>query len=98
MVFELLRTGAENAVTLQTLVAVTGLDSRTLRRRIAAERKAGRLIVSDNEHGYFRPSGIDDLRRFSRSMHHRAKEILAVALIVDEAIADAVGQEIIGGW
>ena len=53
--FSLLQTGAENGVTLRELVAMTGMNERLVRLKIQQERKAGKLILSNNRDGYFLP-------------------------------------------
>lgn len=97
-IFELLHVGAENALTLRELVQLTGEDERSIRRRIQAERKAGKLILSDCLHGYFLPASEQDARRFIRSMSGRAAEIAAVSRAAEAALADMSGQERIKGW
>lgn len=97
-IFELLHVGAENALTLRELVQLTGEDERSLRRRIQAERKAGKLILSDCLHGYFLPASEQEARRFIRSMSGRAAEIAAVSRAAEAALADMAGQERIKGW
>ena len=97
-VFNLLHVGAENALTLRELVQLTGEDERSLRRRIQAERKAGKLILSDCLHGYFLPASEQEARRFIRSMSGRAAEIAAVSRAAEAALADMAGQERIAGW
>jgi biotin operon repressor len=98
MVHELLLKGPESAVPLRHLTALLDMDERSVRAQIARERKSGHIIISDNEHGYFLPSSAEEIRRFSRSMNHRAKEILTVAQMADDALAKAEGQERIEGW
>lgn len=97
-VFDLLHPGAENGTTLKELVKLTGQDERIVRRRIQAERKAGKLILSDCLHGYFLPATEQEARRFIRSMSGRASEIAAVSRAAEAALADLVGQEQIKGW
>lgn len=94
----LLSRGAENAVTLRDLVALTGWSGREVRRQIQAERKAGALILSDNSCGYFLPESPDDLKKFYRSMDHRAREIMAAARMAEAAYLEALGQGKIAGW
>lgn len=98
MVHERLSNGPENEVSLRHLAALLDMDERSVRAQIARERKAGHIIISDNEHGYFLPSSAEEIRRFSRSMNHRAKEILKVAQMADDALAKAEGQERVEGW
>lgn len=97
-IFELLHVGAENALTLRELVQLTGEDERSIRRRIQAERKAGKLILSDCLHGYFLPASEQEARRFIRSMSRRAAEIAAVSRAAEAALADMSGQECLEGW
>ena len=97
-VFDLLHPGAENGTTLQELVKLTGQDERIVRRRIQAERKAGKLILSDCLHGYFLPENPSDVQRFARSMSRRAAEIARIARAAEAALADMAGQEQIEGW
>ena len=73
MVHERLLKGPENAVPLKHLAALLDMDERSVRAQIARERKAGHIIISDNEHGYFLPSSAEEISRFSRSMNHRAR-------------------------
>lgn len=94
----LLSHGAENATPLRQLVAITGLPERVVRRQIQAERKAGALIMADNRCGYFLPESPDDLKRFYRSMTHRAAEIMSAARMAESAYLESLGQEKIAGW
>lgn len=98
MVYERLLKGSENAVTLRYLASLLDMDERAVRAQIARERKAGHIIISDNEHGYFLPSSAEEIRRFCRSMSHRAKEILVAARMAEDALAAAEGQEQVEGW
>ena len=95
---DLLHVGAENALTLRELVQLTGEDERSIRRRIQAERKAGKLILSDCLHGYFLPASEQEARRFIRSMSGRAAEIAAVSRAAEAALADMAGQTMVEGW
>ena len=94
----MLHEGAENGLTLTELVQLTGEDERSIRRRIQLERKAGKLILSDNQSGYFLPATEDEVKRFIRSMSRRAREISAVAVVAEDALARMTGQESLGGW
>lgn len=52
---ELIPAGPENAISARQLTRLTGADGREIRRRIAAERAAGAVILS-GQGGYFTPS------------------------------------------
>lgn len=82
---DLLRYGQANAVPLRDLAGITGLDGRTVRAMIAAERRAGAAILSDNQTGYYLPANEEEKARFVRSMRHRAKEILCAADAVERS-------------
>ena len=92
-IFDLLHPGAENGIKLSELAALTNQDEREVRRRIQAERKGGKLILSDCLHGYFLPASEQDARRFIRSMRGRAYEIATVARSAEAALADMAAQE-----
>lgn len=97
-IFSLLQTGAENGVTLRELVAMTGMNERLVRLKIQQERKAGKLILSNNRDGYFLPECPEDVRCFARSMSRRAAEISSIARAAETALADMTGQECLEGW
>ena len=97
-IFALLHTGAENGTTLRELVAATGLNERVVRLKIQQERKAGKLILSNNRDGYFLPETTEDVQRFARSMSRRAAEISSIARAAEAALADLTGQAQIAGW
>ena len=90
--------GQQNAVPLQQLVKMSGLDSRTARRMIEIERRTGTPICSDNAHGYFLARDSAELGRFVRSMQHRAAEIWKTARALDDTLQQASGQELMEGW
>lgn len=98
LISDLLHAGAENALTLRELVQLTGEDERSIRRGIQQERKAGKLILSDCQHGYFLPAGESDVRRFIGSMSNRAKEITAVSRAAEDALLKMTGEETLEGW
>ena len=81
----LLSHGAENGVTLRHLEKLTDLPGREVRRQIERERRAGALIISDNQHGYFLTDDPAEAQRFARSMQHRAREILRTARAIEGA-------------
>lgn len=82
---DLLCYGQANAVPLRDLAGITGLDGRVVRAMIAAERRAGAAILSDNQTGYYLPANEEEKARFVRSMRHRAKEILCAADAVERS-------------
>ncbi len=93
-IFDLLPTGAENAVSRRELSSMTGIPDRQLRRKIAAERIAGSLILSSTAEvggGYFRPADTQELRRWVAMMTAHTNATLAVIRAAKEAIAAAEG-------
>ena len=81
----LLMEGRENGLHLRDLVKLTDYPERDVRRLIEAERRAGVLIVSDNQHGYWLATSSAEAERFSTSMERRAREILRTARAIKEA-------------
>ena len=79
-----LNRGQGNAVPLRQLVAITGLDNRSVRKQIAEERKSGTPILSDNASGYYLPGNDMERAQFVRSMRSRAREILKAASAVEK--------------
>ena len=94
----LLMTGCENGLHLSELVQITGWTEREVRRQIQFERKAGHLILSDCEHGYFLPGEISEVRRFIRSMSRRSREIATISRAAEDTLAKLIGQERVRGW
>ena len=81
----LLSHGAENGVTLRHLEKLADLPGREVRRQIERERRAGALIINNNQHGYFLTDDPAEAQRFARSMQHRAREILRTARAIEGA-------------
>ena len=98
LVSDLLHEGAENGLTLTELVQLTGEDERSIRRRIQAERKAGKLILADCKNGYFLPTSTLDIQRFISSMSRRSREIAAISYAAEDALLKMTGQETLRGW
>ena len=77
--------GPENGITLRHLEKLSDLPGREVRRKIERERRAGALIISDNQHGYYLTDNPAEAQRFARSMQHRAWEILRTARAIEGA-------------
>ena len=82
-VSDLLGRGQENAVSRRHLEQLTGLDGRTVRRRIEQERRSGTQICADNLTGYFLPATEHEKAACVRSMSHRAQEIMKTARAIE---------------
>lgn len=78
---DLLCRGQENAVSLQYLCSVTGLDGRKIRRIVEKERRNGAPILSSagGVTGYYLPGNVEEVERFVKSMRSRAREITRTA-------------------
>lgn len=98
LISDLLHEGAEKGTTLAELVQLTGEDERSIRRRIQAERKAGKLILADCKNGYFLPTSTLDIQRFISSMSRRSREIAAISHAAEDALLKMTGQETLRGW
>lgn len=84
-VSDLLLHGQGNALPMRHLKELTGPDSRVIRRQIETERRQGRPILSDNQHGYWLSDSPAEIKRFSRSMRRRAAEIWLTAMCVEKS-------------
>ncbi len=86
-IITLLPTGEMNAISRRQLRVLTGLSDRKLRLQIAAERRAGALILSSTESaGYYQPESREELRRFVNSMRSRAASIYDVLGAAESAL------------
>lgn len=77
--------GAVNAVPLRELCRLTGLDGRTVRRRIQIERANGACICCDNRNGYFLADSEAEREVCARSMLARAHEVAQTAAAIAAA-------------
>ena len=81
----LLLRGSANAVPLQHLQLLTGLDGRVIRRMIQRERLAGACICVNNRDGYFLAETINERNVCVRSMFARAREVERTAQAIARA-------------
>lgn len=80
---DILSYGAEHGQTITDLERLTGCRGREIRKQIERERRAGALIISDNQHGYFLTDDPAEAQRFAQSMLHRSWEITRTARAVE---------------
>ena len=100
MIFDLLPTGEQNAISRRELMAITGYTDRQLRKQIAAERRAGALILSSPDRyngGYFRHEvgNVAELRRFINFMSSHGRATFAVLKAARAALAEMEQAEVI---
>lgn len=84
---DLLSHGAENGRTIAELERLTGWKNRKIRKEIEREMRSGTMIISDNKSGYFLTGDPSEAQRFTRSMRHRAHEILETAAAIEKGAA-----------
>ena len=90
-IFEMLPEGCENAISRRNLMTVLGMSDRSLRLAIAAERRAGALILSStcvDGSGYYRPANAEEIARFVASMERRAKSTFAAVTEARKALRE----------
>ena len=99
-VFDSLHCGKENAIPSKALAQALGFQSvRDLQKQIERERSAGAVILSDPcGGGYYLSNDPHELRRFTRTLHARARNTVKAAESAQRALDAASGQEVIGGW
>ena len=76
-VLNALKFGKENAIRRRELVALTGLDDRTVRRAIQDLRRTYIILNDQDGQGYYRTYDLDKLQRAWRQERSRALAILA---------------------
>ena len=98
-VFNSLPYGKENAIPSKVLTKALGFHStRDLQKQIERERAAGAVILSASTGGYYLSDDPEELRRFTRTLHARARNTIKAAETAQRALDAASGQEIIAGW
>lgn len=88
--------GAENATSTETLLALTGLDLRQLRKAVEAERRNGVLILTQPKGGYFLPSeseaGKAEIQQFYQIQRAKALSLLKTIAAARKALEVVDGQ------
>lgn len=101
VILPILRCGAENAVSTEDLQRITGMDSRSIRAQVAAEREDGALILS-GQRGYFLPSpgekGREEMVRFVQTIQSKGISTLKAAVPTLQALRVLNGQVSIKEW
>lgn len=82
----LLLHGEANALTLEVLETLTGLDRRLIRRKVQLERQAGACICVNNRDGYFLAENETERARCVASMRRRAAEVYRTADAIERAV------------
>jgi hypothetical protein len=92
--------GRENAIPSKDLAESLGFQTvRDLQKAIERERASGAVILSDcHGGGYYRSNDPEELLRFTRTLHSRAKNTAKAAQSAQMALDAAVGQTSIAGW
>lgn len=83
--------GEMNAVPTEKLMKLVGATSeRTLRERIAEERKRGAVILSSNKKpgGYFRPESREEIAVFVRKLEKKGKSTLLAVRSAKKAMGE----------
>ena len=95
-----LRYGKENAIPSKALAEALGFRSvRDLQKAVEAERAAGAVILCDSQGaGYYLSNNPDELRRFARTLHARARNTARAAISAQAALDAITGQGRIEGW
>lgn len=74
---DLIPKGKKNAISLKELSAITGINTREIKRIIQRLRDDGEVILSAASGGYFYPTedgqGLEDIDRYITMMEQQAK-------------------------
>lgn len=91
MIAELLRTGKDNAVTLDQLAEATGLSRRATMHRIAQERFEGAEIIGSNK-GFCLPADNKERLEYIARLEHGIKARAATAKAIRRKLKGIEGQ------
>lgn len=76
MIYELLDTGKENALSTEYLKQTLGFrDVRALRKQVETERLNGKIIISSSCGGYYKPSNSLEVKEFVRNLENKANSM-----------------------
>lgn len=97
----LLGHGPEHGITASRLADIMGVTVRDLRRIVASERMAGRLILADRKHGLFLPSeqpetATAEITAFITVSERQCRAQLATLKAARQALTTLPGQQRIG--
>lgn len=73
-ILSLIGCGQSNAIHLSELIKLTELENRLVRKEIERLRRAGYVIVSDNN-GYYFPETVQELSRYIKRTERHAKSV-----------------------
>lgn len=92
-VCDFLHYGKENAIPSKALAKALGFQSvRDLQKQIERERAAGAVILCDSHGaGYYLSNDPGELRRFTKTLHARAKNTMKAAESAQRALDAASG-------
>lgn len=74
-IIELLKEGKENAVTRETLCAMTGMNDRAVRSEIERLRREYVILNDQDGKGYYLSKDAQEVQRYVRQEEARAKAI-----------------------
>lgn len=94
MIYGLLGTGKDAALTASELSQLVNLTPREVTRLIEKERQSGRIICAGNG-GYYRPASSSDAALYLRSRILRTKTIARGTEAMQGALDTWIGQETI---
>lgn len=78
MIYEVLGKGAENAITGKEICKLLDISARDLTAAIEQERREGKPICASTDRknpGYYLAATREEMRRYCKSLFHRAGEI-----------------------
>lgn len=80
MIYELLDTGKENALSTEYLKQALGFrDVRSLRKQVETECLNGKIIISSSGGGYYKPSNSLEVKEFVRNLESTADSMNKIA-------------------
>lgn len=93
LVYDLLPTGKENAISTKELMLLTGCTSaRELCAHIERERWAGAMILSATTGGYFKPKSREEIKEYARTQRSRGLKTMSLAHLAERVLKVLEGQ------
>lgn len=93
LVYDLLPTGKENAISTKELMHLTGCNSPRLLCKLIERERENVVICSSTSGGYYKPANKAELREFERTLNGRAMGILHSLKSARRALREFDGQQ-----
>lgn len=97
MIYELLSEGTQNAMTGKKICALLNITTRDLMAAVEKERREGKPICANTgkNPGYYLAADKAEMRKYCKSLYHRAGEIFKTRRACIKTISALPGEDVI---